>query len=158
MTTTIHEPVTGHHGIVNAGEPLAALSEFYRALNTRDIALMEQNWDASDDAIMDNPLGGIKCGWAEIRDVYEHLFASSGEYKFEFSDYMLQQHGEVFIAIGRERGHMVSSTGQVLKLAIRTTRIFRRVESRWRQIHHHGSIDNSEMLARYQQAVDKRAA
>jgi ketosteroid isomerase-like protein len=107
---------------------------------------------------MDNPLGGIKRGWAEIRDVYERLFASSGEYEFEFYDYTLQRYGEVFIAIGRERGQLVSSAGQVLELAIRTTRIFREVESRWRQVHHHGSIDNSEMLARYQQAVSKRAA
>jgi ketosteroid isomerase-like protein len=119
---------------------------------------MEQNWDAGDDAIMDNPLGGIKRGWAEIRDVYERLFASSGEYEFEFYDYTLQRYGEVFIAIGRERGQLVSSAGQVLELAIRTTRIFREVESRWRQVHHHGSIDNSEMLARYPQAVSKRAA
>lgn len=63
MTPTIQEPVTGREGTVNSGEPLAALSQYYRALNNRDIVLMEQNWDANDEAVMDNPLGGIKHGW-----------------------------------------------------------------------------------------------
>lgn len=76
MTPTIQEPVTGHEKIVDAGEPLAALSQFYRALNNRDIALMEQNWNANEEAAMDNPLGGIKRGWAEIRSVYERLLLS----------------------------------------------------------------------------------
>ena len=158
MTPTIQEPVTGREEIVDSGEPLAALSQFYRALNNRDMALMEQNWDANEEAAMDNPLGGIKRGWAEIRSVYECLFASPGRYRFEFYDYLLQRHSEVFIAIGRERGQLASADGQVLELAIRTTRIFRWANERWRQIHHHGSIDNPDMLARYQQAVLKRAA
>jgi hypothetical protein len=34
------------------------LAEFYRAFNTRDLALMERNWISSDEASMDNPLGG----------------------------------------------------------------------------------------------------
>jgi hypothetical protein len=73
-------------------------------------------------------------------------------------DYSLQRHSEVFIAIGRERGQLASADGQILELAIRTTRIFRWAKERWRPIHHDGSIDNPDMLARYQQAVSKRAA
>ena len=53
---------------------------------------------------------------------------------------------------------LVISDGLVLELAIRTTRIFRWTNERWRQIHHHGSIDNPDVLAHYQQAVLKRAA
>ncbi len=52
---------------------------------------------------MDNPLGGIKRGWSDIRSVYERLFASAKRFRFEFYDYTLQRNGEVFIAIGRER-------------------------------------------------------
>jgi hypothetical protein len=36
--------------------------------------------------------------------------------------------------------------------------IFRWAEDRWRQIHYHGSIDDPDMLARYQQAVLKIVA
>lgn len=122
------------------------------------MALMEQNWDATDEAAMDNPLGDIKRGWAEIRYVYERLFGGANQYQFEFYDYTLQRYGEVFIAIGRERGQFVTEDGLPIDLVIRTTRIFRWADGWWRQIHHHGSIDNPDMLARYQQAVLKRVA
>jgi len=49
------------------------------------------------------------------------------------------------------------ATAPRLDLAIRTTGIFRRAAGRWRQIHHHGSIENAQMLARYQQVVLQRA-
>lgn len=154
---TVQEAITGRENINNLQDPIAALSEFYRALNSRDMSLMEQNWDAPNQIAMDNPLGGIKRGWQEIRSVYARLFATPGEYRFEFYDYTVHTMGEVFLAVGRERGKL-QNTGQVLELAIRTTRIFRWTGTRWRQIHHHGSIDNPDMLARYQDAVLRRAA
>ena len=55
--------------------PIGALNEFYRAFNSRDLALMQQNWENSEEAAMDNPLGGIKRGWSEIEPVYERIFA-----------------------------------------------------------------------------------
>lgn len=158
MPLTIQSPVTGRENISDATEPLAALAQFYRALNTRDLALMEQNWGASSDTVMDNPLGGIKRGWPEIRDVYERLFAGNNRYQFEFYDYTLQRYGEIFIAVGRERGHVITESSQRLDLNIRTTRIFRWAGTQWRQIHHHGSIDDADMLARYQRAVLRRVA
>ena len=158
MPLTIQSPVTGRENISDATEPLAALAQFYRALNTRDLGLMEQNWGASSDTVMDNPLGGVKHGWPEIREVYERLFAGGNRYQFEFYDYTLQRYGEIFIAVGRERGHVITESSQRLDLNIRTTRIFRWAGTQWRQIHHHGSIDDADMLARYQRAVLRRVA
>jgi hypothetical protein len=40
-----------------------------------------------------------------------------------------------------------------LDLAIRTTRIFRRVDGCWRQVHHHGSMDDPALLETYQRVV-----
>lgn len=60
MTLTIQEPVTGREEMSDSGSVVAALPQFYRALNSRDIALMEQNWDATDEAAMNNPLGAIE--------------------------------------------------------------------------------------------------
>jgi len=55
--------------------------------------------------------------------------------------------------VGRERGEL-NVTGQRMRLAIRTTRVFRRDRNRtWCQVHHHGSIDDPQMLAAYQEAV-----
>ena len=65
---------------------------------------MEQNWDSSGEVAMNNPLCGIKRGWAEIRQVYQRLFATPATYSFEFWDYTLHQDGDVFWVVGRERG------------------------------------------------------
>lgn len=145
-------PITGREEIGDRSQPLQALAEFYRAFNGRDLELMAANWDDSTDAAMDNPVGGIKRGWPEIRRVYERIFASGARVYVEFHDYTLHVHGDVFWAVGRERGRL-ERTGALLDLAIRTSRVFRRVDGRWRQIHHHGSIDDPQLLDAYQKAV-----
>ena len=149
----IQTPVTGREYDGNQREAMQALAQFYRALNSRDLEMMQQNWANSAEVAMDNPLGGIKRGWSEIRTTYEKLFGSKGAYRFEFYDYTLHETCDLFYVVGRERGELDMSRGP-MKLAIRTSRIFQReADARWRQVHHHGSIDDPQMLATYQEAV-----
>ncbi|HEX9079849.1 MAG TPA: nuclear transport factor 2 family protein [Desulfuromonadaceae bacterium] len=150
------EPVTGREEKERLTPQMRALSEFYQALNGRDMELVARNWAQTDEAVMDNPLGGIRRGWEEIRTVYERLFRSSGEYWFEFYDYSYHEAGEIFYVVGRERGEFRIGD-VVLNMAIRTSRVFRRADGAWRQVHHHGSIDDPDLLARYQQAVRGQA-
>jgi len=151
MANPTQTPVTGAEH-TPAGEPLAALAGFYRAFNARDLALVEQNWDNGEDVSMDNPLGGIRRGWTEIRTVYERIFGAQARVQVEFHDYTLHPIGDVFLAVGREGGRL-ERPGVVLDLAIRTSRVFRRAGNAWRQFHHHGSIESAELLAAYQDAV-----
>jgi ketosteroid isomerase-like protein len=151
-TNPVQQPITGREP-ADPAMPLGALAEFYRAPNSRDLPLMERNWEQSPEAAMDNPLGGIKRGWPEIRAVYERIFSSPAQVHVEFGDYTLHVAGDVFWAVGRERGRF-EREGKALDLAIRTSRLFRRDASgRWRQVHHHGSIEDPQLLAAYQQAV-----
>ena len=150
--TPMEAPVTGREEIADRTAPGYALAEFYRALNARDLDLMGRNWDHSEEAAMDNPLGGIMRGWPEIRSIYERLFQSDWTYSFEFWDYTEHRSQEVYWVVGRERGRLTRGDER-LDLAIRTTRLFRRVGDRWRQIHHHGSIEDPKMLARYLSAI-----
>ncbi len=145
-------PITGRENKDRLPAPLKALSEFYEALNGRDLEKMAKNWAQTDESVMDNPLGGIKRGWEEIRAVYEAIFSRPARYYFEFYDYSLHEAGEIFFVVGRERGEFRLGE-DVLEMAIRTTRIFRRIEGRWRQVHHHGSIEDPDLLDRYQRAV-----
>lgn len=69
-----------------------------------------------------------------------------------FFDYTIHLSDDLFCAAGRERGTF-EKKGEKLVLAIRTSRVYRRVDGRWLQIHHHGSIEDPESLARYQAAV-----
>jgi ketosteroid isomerase-like protein len=149
---TINTPITGEEPLGELREPIQALTQFYRAFNSRDLALMEENWEPSEDAAMDNPLGGIKRGWSEIRSVYERVFQATGRVQVEFHDYTIHVVGDVFYAVGRERGTHEGNDSR-LDLAIRTSRIFRRADGRWRQVHHHGSIDDPHLLSAYQKAV-----
>jgi ketosteroid isomerase-like protein len=148
----IQEPVTGREELGDLSEPAQALAQFYRAVNTRDIDLLADNWDHSAQAAMDNPLGGIKRGWPEIRSVYERIFAGDSKFHFEFHDYTLHVSDSVFYAVGRERGRFEKG-GKSMDLAIRTSRVFHRIDGRWRQVHHHGSIERPEMLDAYQKLV-----
>ncbi len=152
MLQPIQTPITGGESVAQTDTPLAALVQFYRAFNARDLAEMAQNWENSADIAMDNPLGGIKRGWPEIKAVYDRIFNGPATVYVEFFDYTLHVHGDIFYAVGRERGRFVKDD-QALELAIRTSRIFRKTDQGWRQVHHHGSIEDPVLLERYQKAV-----
>ncbi len=156
MTSTqpIQKAISGEEDLGNLVRPEEALAQFYRAFNGRDLTLMQQNWDTSEEVAMDNPLGGIMRGWPKIRGVYERLFSGPARVRVEFFDYTLHVFDKMFFAVGRERGQLEAGN-DVLELAIRTTRIFRFTGGRWRQVHHHGSIDQPDLLAAYQEAVKK---
>jgi SnoaL-like domain len=155
--STILDPITGQEDLRDLTHPRHALIQFYRAFNTRDIALMRENWSPSDDVSMDNLLGGIKRGWPEIRRVYETLFSGPARVTVEFYNYTLHLAGDTFYAVGCERGRY-ESPATVFDLAIRTTRIFRFLDQRWRQVHHHGSIEDPTLLDRYQSAVNPNSS
>jgi ketosteroid isomerase-like protein len=143
-------PITGME-CAEADTPLGALSQFYRAFNNRNLDLMRQNWN-QDECVLDNPLGGIRRGWTEIEPLYVRLFNGSAKVHVVFFDYTLHIGDELFCAAGRERGTFERGETRI-DLAIRTSRIYRRTNGTWRQIHHHGSIDEPELLQRYQAAV-----
>ena len=145
-------PVTGREDKKGLSAPLQALVEFYDAFNSRDLDKMSKNWAQTDEIAMDNPLGGIKRGWKEIQYVYERIFKGPAKVYVEFYDYTIHEAGDIFYAVGRERGEF-RAPETVINLAIRTTRIYKLIDGQWRQIHHHGSIDDPELLARYQSAV-----
>ena len=151
MTPT-SAPITGAETTAKDATPLSALVEFYRAFNTRDLKLMSANWTHSPEASMSNPLGGVRRGWDALQEVYTKIFNGPAQVYVEYYDYTIHHSGEMFCAVGRERGYFRLS-GKQVDLAIRTSRMFRMESGAWRQLHHHGSIDNPALLAEYQAAV-----
>lgn len=147
--------ITGSETPADSTSPYAALVAFYLAFNNRNLELMIKNWANSEEASMSNPLGGVKRGWQEIESVYNKIFNGAAKVFVEYYDYTIHQIGDMFCAVGRERGHFILGDNRI-ELAIRTTRIYRRNGNRWQQIHHHGSIDNPELLSQYQLAVSKK--
>jgi len=146
------DPITGFEDLRDLTHPRHTLTQFYRAFNTRDILLMRQNWSPFDDISMNNPMGGTKRGWPEIRNAYERIFFGPVQVNVEFFNYSLHVSGELFYAVGRERGRCESPLAN-FDLFFRTTRIFRFLDRRWRQVHHHGSTDDPALLRCYQAAT-----
>lgn len=149
-------PITGEESQSDLSRPEHALAQFYRAFNSRNLDLMKQNWLQTDEAAMDNPLGGIKRGWREIESVYRSVFEGAARVVVEFFDYTIHVSGDFFYVVGRERGELRAADGTALALKIRTSRLFRKVGGVWKQVHHHGSIDDPDLLQRYQSLVLKR--
>lgn len=148
----IQEAITGKEEQGDLSTSYQALVQFYCAFNSGDMKKMSENWWHSDEVVMDNPLGGIKRGWAEIQPVYERIFNGPAEVYVEYYDYTTHQSAGMFYTVGRERGYFRLG-GEEITIAIRTSRIFKKINGRWKQTHHHGSIDDPELLTRYQVAV-----
>lgn len=134
---------------------LAALETFYYALNSKDLDTLAAGW--ADDPLvqLNNPVGGILRGRAAVRDLYERVFAGTLNVQVTFGDAATYWLGDAVVFAGRETGTYRHPSLGEQPLRIRTTRIFA-YDGTWRQIHHHGSIDDAELLAAYQDAVRGR--
>ena len=150
----IHQAITGSEQCEDDGSPYAALVSFYRAFNQRDLAQAQNNWLQQGEISMSNPLGGVKVGWPDINGVYERIFNGPARVYVEFYDYVINQTAEMFVASGREAGRL-ELNGTTIELDIRTSRIYRLQQNQWKQVHHHGSMDDPQLLSRYQQTLNR---
>ncbi|KAA1180212.1 nuclear transport factor 2 family protein [Rhizobium tropici] len=151
MTKLLTE-ITGRENMVGDGGALDALIGFYRAFNAGDLNALAANWADGDKASMDNPIGGIRRGWPSIRDGYSKLFAGKANVRVAFHDFTSQGGDDWHLFVGREKGSCVTAEGSI-ELRIRTTRWFTKIDGLWRQLHHHGSIEEPALLAAYQQII-----
>lgn len=141
--------INGQQAITDDDSAHAALVRFYAAFNGRDMPAMKANWLNTEAASMSNPLGGVKRGWDEISSVYQAIFNGRARVYVEFYDFVIYQTADMFCAVGRERGSL-QLDNQTIELAIRTSRIYCRQQEAWKQLHHHGSMDDAQLLAKYQ--------
>lgn len=132
----------------------ALLESFYYAFNHRKMDVLSQVW-ANDALIqLNNPLGGILLGYEPIATLYQSIFTGPASVWVELSDIIEYQSNDMMVFAGREHGEFTKGEISV-PLSIRTSRIIQWLGSDvgWKQTHHHGSIDDPELLAKYQQAV-----
>lgn len=144
--------ITGAEDRIGDGGALDALIDFYRAFNAADLDALAANWAEGDAPSMDNPIGGIRRGWPSIRGGYATLFGGPATVHVAFHDFTSQGGGDWHLFVGREKGSCTTPEAS-LDLRIRTTRWFTKMDGVWRQLHHHGSIDEPAMLAAYQRAT-----
>ena len=148
---------SGDPGHVGA---FAALESFYFALNTADLDVLSAIWSPHRLAQLNNPLGGILRGGADVTELYRGVFAGGLQVQVTFTDAVAYWSPALAVFAGRETGTYQDDDLGDVPLEIRTTRIFGYDEEvgRWLQLHHHGSIDRPEALLAYQLAAERSRA
>jgi ketosteroid isomerase-like protein len=129
---------------------VAALESFYYALNNRDLDVLTAVWSQHELAQLNNPVGGILRSGPAVTDLYRRIFDGGMALSVTFTDAATYWWADSVVFAGREIGSY--NDGARVPLAIRTTRVFG-YDGRWRQVHHHGSIDRPDELAAYQRAA-----
>jgi hypothetical protein len=153
MMESLMTTINGSEDLNNLeNEKMNVLIRFYKAFNQRDLKLMKNVWLNSDEASMNNPVGGILRGWENIKMVYDKIFNGKAKVYVEFYDFTVHSTGTMFIVTGRERGFFEKENIKI-DLAIRTSRVFIKENEDWKHIQHHGSIDNPDLLKKYQDAI-----
>lgn len=147
-------PRTRERGI---GGARAALETFYRAFNAGDRELLLTLWADEPLVHLDDPLGRSVRGHGEIAELYRSLVRRGVLAWIQFDEILEISTNESVIFVGRERG-MVMTTDDIVPLRIRATHCLSWIESvsAWRWVHHHGSIEEPELMARYQRAAGLR--
>lgn len=132
----------------------ALLETFYYAFNHRDMSVFGKVWADHVLIQLNNPLGGILRGYESIAALYQRIFTGSAAVWVELGDIVEFQTGDMVVFAGRESGEFLKGA-MSLSLSIRTSRIIQWFgpEIGWRQTHHHGSIDDPQLLAEYQHAA-----
>src|SRR5450631_1148472 len=87
----IQNPITGAEDLGDLSHPQQALAQFYRAFNSRDLKMIDENFAQTDEVAIDNPLGGIRRGADEPHKMYEGVFKSPADVHVEFWDYTIHR-------------------------------------------------------------------
>ena len=122
---------------------MAASAQFYAALNqmfTGDSGQMKEVWSHADDAIYMGPTGGIKVGWNEILKVWEAQAAMKLGGKVEAGDVQVTVGRDIAIVSNYENGENTNVEGEVQKVSIRATNVFRQEGGKWKMIGHHTDL------------------
>lgn len=96
-------------------------------------------------------------GIQPISNLYQKIFYGLSTVWVEFHNVVRYLSNNFAVFIGQESGQYTNN-GRILDLQKRTSCffIYSEVEGRWFQVHHHGAIDDAELLNNYQETVKKR--
>ena len=132
----------------------ALVESFYYAFNQRDMEVFAQVWANHELIQLNNPIGGILRGYEPISKLYRNIFTGQASVWVALDDIVEFQSDAMIVFAGRETGEFTKG-GITVPLSIRTSRVVQwlGVDIGWKQIHHHGSIDDTRLLADYQAAV-----
>jgi len=122
---------------------LAATAQFYAALNqmfTGDLGPMKEVWSHADDVTYMGPTGGFDKGWSQVLKNWESQAAMKLGGKVEAVDMRVTAGGDIAVVSDYEHGENTNAKGEVQKVSIRATNIFRKEDGKWKMIGHHTDL------------------
>ncbi len=121
-------------------EVLAANDQFYAALNTLftgELAPMNAIWSHANDVTYMSPVGGFQVGWDAVRKDWETQAALKLGGKLVTSEMQVTAGRDIAAVSDIEKGENLNVKGEIQKVSIRATNIFRKEDGQWKMIGHH---------------------
>ena len=121
-------------------EVLAANDPFYAALNTLftgELAPMNAIWSHANDVTYMSPVGGFQVGWDAVRKDWETQAALKLGGKLVASEMQVTAGRDIAAVSDIEKGENLNVKGEIQKVSIRATNIFRKEDGQWKMIGHH---------------------
>ena len=120
-------------------EVLAANDQFYAALNTLftgELAPMNAIWSHANDVTYMGPVGGFQVGWDAVRKDWEAQAAMKLGGKLVASAMRVTASRDLAVVSDIENGENLDVKGEIQKVSIRATNIFRKEDGQWKMIGH----------------------
>ena len=121
---------------------MAAVTQFYTALNvmfTGDVNPMKESWSHADDVVYMGPDGVFIVGWEKLEKKWEAQAALKLRGKVETADMKITMDGNMAVTHNYENGENIVN-GEVQKVSIRATNVFRKENGTWKMIGHHTDL------------------
>ena len=119
---------------------LAATKQFYAALNqlfTGEMKPMTEIWSHADDVTYMGPVGGFQVGWDAVRKEWEAQAAMKLGGKLEATEMRITAGKDLAVVSNYVKGENINAKGEIQKVSIRATNIFRQEDGQWKLIGHH---------------------
>ena len=119
---------------------LAAVNHFYAALNqlfTGEVKPMTDLWSHAPDVTYMGPSGEFQSGWPQILKEWEFQGSKKLGGKVVPADIHIMLGTDMAVACDIEQGENTNANGEVQKVSIRATNIFRKEGGQWKMIGHH---------------------
>ena len=114
-------------------------NRFYQAFQSLSIEQMDRIWDHGDDIVCIHPGWELFTGWLAIRESWVSIFQNTTSIKFLITNTKVRLFNDLVIVVCLE--NIESVMGQnAIRSGILSTNIFKKSNSQWLMIHHHGSM------------------
>lgn len=122
---------------------LAANTRFYAALNQvfkGELTAMSVVWSHANDVTYMGPTGNFEHGWAAVLKDWEGQAAMKLGGRVEPADVQVVLGRDMAVISDYETGENTNAQGNIERVKLRATNIFRKEDRQWKMVGHHTDL------------------